>query len=84
MVRPGAFAHPVELVHNDLGILDYCVPQNTRISGGAIGRCLLVAWDLLLDPAMNRVTSYWIWGEQGSYYGMPWTNLLGWAITGFQ
>jgi uncharacterized membrane protein len=32
---------------------------------------------------MSRVTSYWIWGEKGSYYGMPWTNLLGWAMTGF-
>jgi putative membrane protein len=48
-----------------------------------LGTCLLVAWDLLLDPAMSRVTSYWIWGDKGNYYGMPWTNLLGWAITGF-
>lgn len=44
---------------------------------------LLLAWDLLLDPAMSRVTSYWVWGEPGSYYDMPWTNLLGWGITGF-
>ena len=48
-----------------------------------LGACLLVAWDLLLDPAMSRVTSYWIWAEKGSYYGMPWANLVGWAITGF-
>lgn len=48
-----------------------------------LGTSLLVAWDLLLDPAMSRVTSYWVWGERGSYYGMPWSNLLGWAITGF-
>ena len=48
-----------------------------------LGTCLLVAWDLLLDPAMSRVTSYWIWSDKGNYYGMPWTNLLGWAITGF-
>jgi putative membrane protein len=51
--------------------------------GVLLGTCLLVAWDLLLDPAMSRVTSYWIWGDKGNYYGMPWTNLLGWAITGF-
>jgi putative membrane protein len=43
---------------------------------------LLVAWDLLLDPAMSKVTSYWIWGELGSYYGMPWMNLFGWGVTG--
>lgn len=43
---------------------------------------LLVAWDLLLDPAMSKVTSYWVWGESGSYYGMPWSNLFGWGVTG--
>jgi len=56
-----------------------------RSSGIAAILCataLLVAWDLLLDPAMSKVTSYWIWGEAGSYYGMPWMNLFGWAITG--
>ena len=48
-----------------------------------LGTALLLAWDLQLDPAMSKVTSYWVWGEAGSYYGMPWTNLLGWGITGF-
>jgi uncharacterized membrane protein len=48
----------------------------------AFGTALLVAWDLLLDPAMSKVTSYWIWGDVGSYYGMPWSNLAGWGITG--
>lgn len=47
-----------------------------------VGTALLVAWDLLLDPAMSKVTSYWVWGEAGSYYGMPWSNLFGWAVTG--
>ena len=47
-----------------------------------LGTSLLVAWDLLLDPAMSKVTSYWIWGETGSYYGMPWSNLFGWGVTG--
>jgi uncharacterized membrane protein len=47
-----------------------------------LGTALLVAWDLLLDPAMSKVTSYWVWGEVGRYYGMPWSNLAGWAITG--
>jgi len=47
-----------------------------------LGTALLLAWDLLLDPAMSKVTSYWIWGETGSYYGMPWSNLFGWSVTG--
>jgi putative membrane protein len=56
-----------------------------RTSGVAailLGTSLLVAWDLLLDPAMSKVTSYWVWGETGSYYGMPWSNLFGWGVTG--
>lgn len=48
----------------------------------ALATWLLVAWDLLLDPAMSKVTSYWVWGESGSYYGMPWSNLFGWGVTG--
>jgi uncharacterized membrane protein len=47
-----------------------------------LGTSLLVAWDLLLDPAMSKVTRYWVWGETGSYYGMPWINLFGWGLTG--
>lgn len=47
-----------------------------------LGTALLLAWDLLLDPAMSKVTSYWVWGEAGSYYGMPWSNLFGWGVTG--
>lgn len=56
-----------------------------RASGIAailLGTSLLLAWDLLLDPAMSKVTSYWIWGESGDYYGMPWSNLFGWGVTG--
>ena len=50
--------------------------------GRNFATALLVAWDLLLDPAMSKVTSYWIWGQSGTYYGMPWMNLLGWGVTG--
>lgn len=53
------------------------------VSAVVLSTVLLIAWDLLLDPAMSKVTSYWIWGQTGSYYGMPWINLLGWGVTGF-
>jgi putative membrane protein len=52
------------------------------VSAVLLATTLLVAWDLLLDPAMSKVTSYWVWGETGTYYGMPWMNLLGWGVTG--
>jgi uncharacterized membrane protein len=48
----------------------------------AVGSFILLAWDLALDPAMSYATPYWLWGETGPYYGMPWMNLLGWYVTG--
>lgn len=43
---------------------------------------ILLSWDLALDPAMSHATRYWVWGETGAYYGMPWLNLFGWYVTG--
>jgi len=56
--------------------------RSSGVTAVLLGASLLVAWDLLLDPAMSKVTSYWVWGDAGSYYGMPWSNLFGWALTG--
>jgi uncharacterized membrane protein len=46
------------------------------------GSLLLLAWDLVLDPAMSYVTKYWVWAESGPYFGMPLLNLFGWFVTG--
>lgn len=43
---------------------------------------LLLCWDLSLDPAMSHATMFWVWGSHGPYYGMPWSNIAGWYITG--
>jgi len=43
---------------------------------------LLLCWDIALDPAMSHATIYWVWGAHGPYYGMPWSNLVGWYVTG--
>ena len=31
---------------------------------------------------MTRATSHWWWAEPGFFYGMPWTNWLGWFLAG--
>lgn len=51
----------------------------TRI---AFASLLLLCWDLSLDPAMSHATTFWVWGASGPYYGMPWSNLVGWYATG--
>jgi len=43
----------------------------------------LAVWvDFLLEPvATEPVREYWIWTGGGFYYGVPWTNFLGWWVT---
>jgi putative membrane protein len=39
----------------------------------------MTAWDLFLDPLM--VTwGMWVWHHPGGYFGIPWTNYLGWLL----
>ncbi len=54
-----------------------------------LGAWLLMAWDLVLDPAMASPAmvntmhiQFWTWQEHGPYFGMPLRNLLGWFGTG--
>jgi putative membrane protein len=62
-----------------------------RLGGGRAfwgvlaGAWLLTAWDLVLDPAMAHESlrvKFWVWDEQGPYFGMPIKNFVGWVATG--
>ena len=58
-------------------------PEGARlVQRVLLGSLLLLSWDLSLDPAMSLVTSFWVWGTPGPYYGMPLLNLAGWYVTG--
>jgi carotene biosynthesis associated membrane protein len=52
----------------------------------ALGAFLLTSWDLVLDPAMAHTdvaARFWVWGDEGAYFGMPVQNFAGWYVTGF-
>ncbi len=56
-----------------------------RITSVRIWRILaasffMVLWDVSLDPAMSRAFPFWIYPGGGFYYGMPWTNWVGWFV----
>jgi putative membrane protein len=40
----------------------------------------LTAWDFFLDPQMVG-WGLWVWERQGAYFGIPWTNFAGWAVS---
>jgi len=60
--------------------------KNVTLWSVVLGAWLLMAWDLVLDPAMASdkmtVMHFWVWKEHGAYFGMPLRNLAGWLGTG--
>ena len=58
------------------------IPAHKTVSRIVLAAGLLTLWDLSLDPAMSFLTTYWLWGDPGPYYGMPLINLAGWFATG--
>lgn len=58
-----------------------------RLDLGTLGTIVaaalgLVAWDVLMDPAMSAVFPFWQWHVDGVFYGMPLINWFGWMVTG--
>ena len=41
---------------------------------------VFTAWDLYLDPQMVA-HGLWVWDQPGGYFGIPWSNYLGWWLT---
>ncbi|MBQ0138751.1 MAG: carotenoid biosynthesis protein [Kurthia sp.] len=48
-----------------------------------IAASYVVVLDLLLDPVAFVAKEYWIWASSSTYYGIPWTNFMGWFIIAF-
>ena len=44
---------------------------------------MMVAWDLSFDPIFSTINHAWIWLDGGSYFGVPFSNFLGWLLTTF-
>ena len=42
---------------------------------------LMVSWDLTFDPIASTILHSWIWQQGGSYYGVPFSNFIGWFFT---
>lgn len=60
-------------------------PAGRGVLSVLFGGWLLMAWDLVLDPAMvheDLPVQFWVWHQTGAYFGMPLQNLLGWIATG--
>ncbi|WP_216830480.1 carotenoid biosynthesis protein [Alkalihalobacterium elongatum] len=48
-----------------------------------LGALAAVIMDLAIDPVAYQVKQYWIWMGDGGYYGVPFSNFVGWFIISF-
>ena len=55
----------------------------SRIAVPIVASFLMVAWDLTFDPVASTINGFWIWEQGGSYFGVPFSNFLGWFLTVF-
>src|SRR5579864_3013226 len=46
-----------------------------------IASFMMVAWDLGMDPTSSTIRHSWIWEQGGGYFGVPFTNYVGWFFT---
>jgi len=45
-----------------------------------IASALLTSWDYVLDPIFATINKAYIWNAPGSYFGIPFTNFIGWYL----
>jgi putative membrane protein len=55
------------------GALTYTVPL--------LAGFIMVSWDLAMDPITATIQQQWIWEDGGGYFGVPFSNFLGWYLT---
>jgi uncharacterized membrane protein len=44
---------------------------------------MMVSWDLSFDPIYSTINHAWVWLDGGSYFGVPFSNFMGWLLTTF-
>lgn len=48
-----------------------------------IASALLTSWDYVLDPIFASINKAYIWHYPGSYFGIPFSNFLGWYLAAY-
>ena len=66
-----------------LGATEQRLPGNFIFTVPVLASFIMVAWDLSFDPLASTIEHLWIWQEGGNYFGVPFSNYMGWFLTVF-
>jgi uncharacterized membrane protein len=53
----------------------------TTLAVPFVASFVMVAWDFCLDPIASTINKAWIWTQGGGYFGVPFSNYIGWSFT---
>jgi uncharacterized membrane protein len=59
------------------------LPGHLTFTVPLLAAFMMVSWDLSFDPIFSTINHAWIWLDGGSYFGVPFSNFLGWLLTTF-
>lgn len=66
-----------------LGATNARLPGHLTFTVPLLAAFMMVAWDLSFDPIYSTINHAWVWLGGGSYFGVPFSNFLGWLLTTF-
>ncbi len=66
-----------------LGATEQRLPGNSIFTVPLLASFIMVSWDLSFDPTASTINHSWIWQQGGNYFGVPFSNFMGWFLTVF-
>src|SRR5260221_2086888 len=66
-----------------LGGTEQRLPGYSIFTVPVLASFLMVSWDLSFDPIASTINHNWIWEQGGNYFGVPFSNFMGWFLTVF-
>jgi uncharacterized membrane protein len=64
-----------------LGASGSGVAGRERFTVPLLASFIMVSWDLAMDPVTATINRQWIWLDGGGYFGVPFSNFMGWFFT---
>lgn len=59
---------------------DLNIEKRLMFATPIIASFIMVMWDMSIDPASSTVKHEWIWRDGGGYFGVPFSNFMGWFL----
>jgi uncharacterized membrane protein len=66
-----------------LGATEQRLPGYSIFTVPVLASFIMLAWDLSFDPIASTINHNWIWQQGGNYFGVPFSNFMGWFLTVF-